>query len=72
MGKSQSKETQNIDTSSDEGFTEALSVHLHRLVTYAQGSNPVLQREVAERLANEAVKRMLSVFRYPDEFMTLL
>ena len=32
-------------------------MHLQRLIVYAQDTDPVLQREVAERLANEAVKR---------------
>ncbi len=40
----------------DSGFTEALRVHLQRLIVYAEGSDPTLQREVAETLANEAVK----------------
>jgi hypothetical protein len=40
----------------DSGFTEALRLHLQRLIMYAQGSDPALQREVAEKLANEAVK----------------
>jgi hypothetical protein len=44
------------DTSSDEGFTDALRLHLQRLIVYADGSLPELQREVAEKLANEAVK----------------
>lgn len=42
--------------SSDAEFTEALRLHLQRLIVYAEGSDPELQREVAERLANEAVK----------------
>jgi hypothetical protein len=40
----------------DSSFTEALRVHLSRLIVYAEGSDPILQREVAETLANEAVK----------------
>ena len=44
-------------TMPDESFTEALAVHLQRLIVYAQDTDPTLQREVAERLANEAVKR---------------
>lgn len=41
----------------DEDFTQALRIHLQRLITYAQSADISLQREVAERLANEAVKR---------------
>ena len=40
----------------DEGFIEELELHLARLITYADGAEPEIQREVAERLANEAVK----------------
>lgn len=41
----------------DEGFSEALEANLHRLIVYAQSADVSLQREVAEKLANEAVKR---------------
>ena len=42
-----------------EGFTEALRVNLQRWIVYAQSAETSLQREVAEKLANEAVKRKL-------------
>lgn len=44
------------DPSTEEGFTDALRLHLQRLIVYAEGTVPELQREVAEKLANEAVK----------------
>ena len=43
----------------DEGFTEALQINLQRLIAYAKSADTSLQREVAEKLANEAVKRLL-------------
>ena len=43
----------------DEGFSEALEANLQRLIMYAQSADTSLQREVAEKLANEAVKRKL-------------
>jgi len=45
-----------FDTSTDEAFSETLRTHLSRLIVYAEGSVPELQRDVAEKLANEAVK----------------
>jgi hypothetical protein len=45
-----------VEADADSGFTEALRLHLQRLILYAQGSDAGLQREVAEKLANEAVK----------------
>ncbi|RHY05422.1 hypothetical protein DYB28_000792 [Aphanomyces astaci] len=41
---------------SDEGFTDALKINLQRLIAYAKSADANLQREVAEKLANEAVK----------------
>lgn len=41
----------------DEALTEELRVNLTRLITYAKSANTDLQRQVAEKLANEAVKR---------------
>lgn len=46
----------------DDAFTEALRVNLQRLIVYAKSADTSLQREVAEKLANEAVKRADSVF----------
>ncbi|KAF1782494.1 Ankyrin repeat-containing domain [Phytophthora cactorum] len=40
----------------NDGFTEALRVNLQRLIVYARSADTALQREVAEKLANEAVK----------------
>ena len=39
----------------DDSIITLLRLHLRVLITYAQGSRPELQRQVAERLANEAV-----------------
>ena len=33
-----------------EAFTESLRIHLQRLIVYAQGTDPELQRQVAEKL----------------------
>lgn len=44
----------------DDAFTEALRVNLQRLIVYAKSADTSLQREVAEKLANEAVKRASS------------
>ena len=41
-------------------LTEALHVNLQQLVAYAHSADTSLQREVAEKLANEAVKRASS------------
>jgi hypothetical protein len=41
----------------DESLVATLQVHLTRLIAYAESADVTLQREVAERLANEAVKR---------------
>ncbi|KDO29014.1 hypothetical protein SPRG_06069 [Saprolegnia parasitica CBS 223.65] len=58
MGASGSKGSKEEFTyeDSDEGFTEALKVNLQRLIAYAKSADASLQREVAEKLANEAVK----------------
>jgi hypothetical protein len=45
-----------FETETDAEFTKALRANLQRLIMYAQSADEVLQREVAERLANEAVK----------------
>ena len=37
-------------------FTKALQTQLRQLIHYAKGADATLQREVAEKLANEAVK----------------
>jgi hypothetical protein len=41
----------------EEALVDALRVHLSRLIAYAESADLYLQREVAEKLANEAVKR---------------
>ena len=58
MGKGSSKQRDVIEyeTTTDEGFTKTLRKDLQVLIAYASGADVVLQREVAERLANEAVK----------------
>ena len=40
----------------DDEYIQQLRVNLSRLIVYAESAEPSLQREVAERLANEAVK----------------
>ncbi|RHY33483.1 hypothetical protein DYB32_001600 [Aphanomyces invadans] len=60
---------------SDEGFTDALKINLQRLIAYAKSADANLQREVAEKLANEAVKRELLSVRCSttsSTFMLLL
>lgn len=41
----------------EDNLTEALRSNLTRLIAYAKSADPGLQRQVAEKLANEAVKR---------------
>lgn len=41
----------------EDNLTETLRSNLTRLIAYAKSADPALQRQVAERLANEAVKR---------------
>ena len=62
MGTSSSRSTVTNDiivddneSLSNESFSDSLRVNLQRLLIYAKSSDPLLQREVAERLANEAV-----------------
>lgn len=40
-----------------DSLSDALRTNLTRLITYAKNADPDLQRQVAEKLANEAVKR---------------
>lgn len=62
MGASGSRESDIIIADEDVShadavpFTETLRVNLQRLLIYAKSSDPKLQREVAERLANEALR----------------
>jgi hypothetical protein len=39
----------------DEAFATSLRTNMQRLILYAKSSDPSLQRDVAERIANEAV-----------------
>jgi len=48
--------TSALTAIADETTIAELRTQLQVLITYAQASKPELQREVAERLANEAVK----------------
>ncbi|KAJ1451483.1 hypothetical protein M885DRAFT_569947 [Pelagophyceae sp. CCMP2097] len=41
---------------SDQGLSNLMRLHLSRLIAYADSADVSLQREVAEKLANEAVK----------------
>jgi len=60
FGRQEEKKSDFEIVSDDEeessDFVESLKVNLTRLIAYAQSADVVLQREVAERLANEAVK----------------
>lgn len=40
----------------DSAFIKSLRLHMSRMIAYAESADTVLQREVAEKLANEAVK----------------
>lgn len=44
-------------TIEDDSLSDELRSSLSRLIAYAKSADPVLQGKVAERLANEAVKR---------------
>jgi hypothetical protein len=44
------------DAADDTAMDDYLRVNLSRCIAYAESAKPKLQREVAERLANEAVK----------------
>ena len=58
MGSIESKAGDVIASAeSDEDFTEALRNNLQRLIIYAEAAPTDMQIKVAERLANEAVKR---------------
>jgi hypothetical protein len=50
----------------DTGFLQSLKVNLSRMITYAECADVALQREVAEKLANEAVKadRQVQIVEY--------
>ena len=58
MGSIESKAGDVIASAeSDDDFTEALRNNLQRLIIYAEAAPTDMQIKVAERLANEAVKR---------------
>lgn len=50
----------------DETYVQSLKLNLSRLIVYADSADVKLQREVAERLANEAVKssRQVQIVEY--------
>lgn len=50
----------------DDSYIQSLKVNLSRLIAYAESADSRLQREVAERLANEAVKptRQVQIVEY--------
>ena len=62
MGNSRSKredskyDDEDLSYEEDENALQYLELHLTRLIAYAESADASLQREVAERLANEAVK----------------
>lgn len=43
------------DDIEDDSFLNTLRINLSKLIIYAESADPLLQREVAEKLANEAV-----------------
>lgn len=45
-----------VNCKSDDSYVQSLRINLTRLIAYAESADVKLQREVAERLANEAVK----------------
>jgi vacuolar protein 8 len=60
-GRSETKSDFEIVSDDEEegkgdDFVQSLKINMTRLIAYAQSANISLQREVAERLANEAVK----------------
>lgn len=60
MGSSESKREEKDELefeADDEGLSTALRIHLSRLIAYAESADVTLQRQVAEKLANEAVRR---------------
>lgn len=50
----------------DSAFLTSLQTNLSRLIAYAESADPALQREVAEKLANEAVNpaRQVQIVEY--------
>eukprot|EP00904_Undaria_pinnatifida_P002566 jgi/Undpi1/1230/HiC_scaffold_108.g14144.m1 len=60
MGIGESKEEKVNDdvvlVEDDDSLSDALRTNLTRLIAYAKSADPDLQRQVAEKLANEAVK----------------
>lgn len=50
-----------------QDYTSQLKVNLSRLIAYAESADTGLQREVAEKLANEAVRRKSS-FSLPPTY----
>jgi len=59
-------EDTNDDADDDDNFMNSLKVNLSRLIAYATSADVMLQREVAEKLANEAVnpKRQVQIVEY--------
>lgn len=49
-------EIEYSDDEEDDAYVQQLRVNLSRLIVYAESADHSLQREVAEKLANEAVK----------------
>ena len=56
----------DCDDDDDDNWTNGLRVNLSRLIAYATSADVTLQREVAEKLANEAVnpKRQVQIVEY--------
>lgn len=69
-GKNPSKksdfEVEEDDEEKDSGFIKQLQINLSRLIAYCESAELSLQREVAEKLANEAVKpaRQVQIVQY--------
>jgi hypothetical protein len=59
-------EIEENDEEEDNAFIRSLQVNLSRLIAYCESAEVSLQREVAEKLANEAVKpaRQVQIVQY--------
>lgn len=55
-----------VGTCAESEFLRSLQVNLSRLIAYCESAEVTLQREVAEKLANEAVKpaRQVQIVQY--------
>lgn len=62
FGKKEKKsDFEIVEEENDDSFADDIRINLTRLIAYAESSDVLLQREVAEKLANEAVKPIRQV-----------